>query len=89
MLFLDGVFAPNSKYRARVTPAKRGRGGRHATTADPQERTPSERRAAMTRAQRLKGVFGIDIETCPTGATAESAGTDWRSGWIRVAGRHS
>jgi hypothetical protein len=22
-----GVFAPNSKYRARVTPAKRGRGG--------------------------------------------------------------
>ncbi len=60
-----GVFAPNSKYRARVTPAKRGRGGRHATTADPEERTPGERRAAMTWAQRLKRVFGIDIETCP------------------------
>jgi len=30
-----GVFAPNSQYRTRVTPAKRGRGGRHATTADP------------------------------------------------------
>lgn len=60
-----GVFAPNSKYRARVTPAKRGRGGRHATTADPEERTPAERRAAMTWAQRLKRVFGIAIETCP------------------------
>ena len=60
-----GVFAPNSKHRARVTPAKRGRGGRHATTADPEERTPAERRAAMTWAQRLKRVFGIDIETCP------------------------
>ena len=60
-----GVFAPNSKYRARVTPAKRGRGGQPATTADLQERTPAERRAAMTWAQRLKRVFGIDIETCP------------------------
>ena len=60
-----GVFAPNSKHRARVTPAKRGRGGRHATTADPEERTPAERRVAMTWAQRLKRVFGIDIETCP------------------------
>jgi len=59
-----GVFAPNSKYRARVTPAKRGRGGQPATTADPEERTPGERRAAMTWAQRLKRVFGIDIETC-------------------------
>ena len=52
-----GLFAPNSKYRARVTPAKRGRGGRHATTADPEERTPAERRAAMTWAQRLKRVL--------------------------------
>jgi len=60
-----GVFAPNSKYRAQVTPAKRGRGGRHATTADPEARTPAERRAAMSWAQRLKRVFGIDIETCP------------------------
>ena len=60
-----GVFAPNSKHRARVTPAKRGRGGQHARTADPEEPTPAERRAAMTWAQRLKRVFGIDIETCP------------------------
>lgn len=60
-----GVFAPNSQYRARVTPAKRGRGGQHARTADPEEPTSAERRAAMTWAQRLKRVFGIDIETCP------------------------
>jgi hypothetical protein len=59
-----GVFAPNSKYRARVTPAKRGRGGQQARTADPEEPTLAERRAAMTWAQRLKRVFGIDIETC-------------------------
>lgn len=59
-----GVFAPNSKYRARETLAKRGRGGRQAPTADPEERTPAERRAAMTWAQRLKRDFGIDIETC-------------------------
>jgi hypothetical protein len=59
------VFAPNSKYRARVTPAKRGRGARHARTADPEESTPAERRAAMSWAQRLKRVFGIDIVTCP------------------------
>ncbi len=41
-------------------------------TADPEEPTPAEHRAAracpavsgMTWAQRLKRVFGIDIETC-------------------------
>ena len=48
-----------------MTPAKRGRGGQHARTADPEEPTSAERRAAMTWAQRLKRVFGIDIETCP------------------------
>ena len=57
-----GVFAPNSKYRARVTPAKRGRGGQLATTADAEEPTAAEHRAAMTWAQRLKRVFGIDID---------------------------
>jgi hypothetical protein len=48
-----------------VTPAKRGRGGQHARSADLEEPTPAEGRAAMTWAQRLKRVFGIDIETCP------------------------
>jgi pyruvate/2-oxoglutarate dehydrogenase complex dihydrolipoamide acyltransferase (E2) component len=61
-----GVFAPNSQYRARVTPAKRGKGAKPKASAEGQEKTPAERRAAMTWAQRLKRVFGIDIETCRT-----------------------
>ncbi len=60
-----GVFAPNSQYRARVTPAKRGKGSQRPSKGDADERMPAERRASMTWAQRLKRVFGIDIETCP------------------------
>ena len=59
-----GVFAPNSKHRASVTPAKRGKGTKPKAVDDPQERTPAERRASMSWAQRLKRVFNIDIETC-------------------------
>ena len=59
-----GVFAPNSKHRAEVTPAKRGRGKKTKMANDKQDQTPAERRAAMTWAQRLKRVFNIDIETC-------------------------
>ena len=57
-----GVFAPNSKHRAWVTPAKRGKGNKAKVSEEPQ--TPAERRASMTWAQRLKRVFNIDIETC-------------------------
>jgi len=53
-----GVFAPHSRWRAEVTPAGRGK----ATTTD--LRTPAERPRAKTWAQRLKRVFGIEIETC-------------------------
>jgi hypothetical protein len=56
-----GVFAPNSKHRALVTPARRGKGNKAKGSDEP---TPAERRAAMTWAQRLKRVFNIDIETC-------------------------
>ena len=59
-----GVFAPNSKHRALVTPAKRGRGNKAKATDEEQDRTPAEQRVAMTWAQRLKRVFGIDIKTC-------------------------
>ena len=61
-----GVFAPNSKHRALVTPAGRGKGSRQAkpTGDDADERAPAERHAAMTWAQRLKRVFNIDISTC-------------------------
>ena len=54
-----GIFAPNSRYRARITPA--GRGRRNQTDSD---RPTPEKRQAMTWAQRLKRVFWIDIETC-------------------------
>jgi hypothetical protein len=59
-----GVFAPNSEHRAAVTPAKRGKGNKASTADEGQDQAPAERRVAMTWAQRLKRVFGIDIETC-------------------------
>ena len=66
------MLAPNSQHRARVTPAKRGRGGKRLAQGDSDEPTPAERRASMTPdqvpgrlwAQRLKRVFNIDIEIC-------------------------
>ena len=57
-----GVLATNHRLRGTVTPAKRGK------TAVPisktEVRSPAERHAAMTWAQRLKRVFSIDIEVC-------------------------
>ena len=59
-----GVFAPNSKYRALVTLAQRGKGRRAQIPEQTKDRMPAERRASMTWAQRLKRVFNIDIESC-------------------------
>ena len=60
LIRLHGVFAPNSRHRAFVTPAKRGKGN-HASAPDAaQEQTPPEPHAAMS----LKRVFHIDIQTC-------------------------
>ena len=59
-----GVFAPNSKYRALITPAKRGKGTKPKASDEAQAQTPTERRAVMTWAQRLKRVFKIDVGTC-------------------------
>lgn len=62
-----GVFAPNSKHRALVTPAKRGKGKRLKKSDQPNDSSiAAERRATMSWAQRLKRVFNIDIETCST-----------------------
>jgi hypothetical protein len=58
-----GVFAPNSKYRARVTPASRGK-RKKSHSADEVDQTPAEKRASMMWAKRLKRVFNIDVETC-------------------------
>ena len=45
-----GVFAPNSRLRVRVTPAKRGRGRKRRQPAGESclDKTPAERHAAMT-----------------------------------------
>jgi hypothetical protein len=58
----NGVFAPNSKHRALVTPAKRGRGNQARVIEE--RPSPAGRQASMTWARRLKRVFNIDIETC-------------------------
>ena len=58
-----GVFAPNSKYRSMVTPARRGK-RKKCQSVDEADQTPAEIRASMTWAKRLKRVFDIDIETC-------------------------
>ena len=57
-----GVLAPNHRWRRLVTPAKRGK--RVKPIASREVRSPAERHAAMTWAQRLKRVFHIDIEVC-------------------------
>ena len=58
------MFAPNSAHRARVTKAGRGKGASAQAAADT-DHSAAKRRAGMTWAQRLKRVFGIDIESCP------------------------
>lgn len=57
-----GIFAPNAKLRAQLTPSVRGKDATADANAD--HRTPDERRRSMTWAQRLKRVFGIDVSTC-------------------------
>jgi predicted small metal-binding protein len=57
-----GVFAPNSKYRVEVTPAKRGKSRPHP---EGEEKTPEQHHQAMNWAQRLKRVFSIDVSICP------------------------
>lgn len=61
-----GVFAPNSKHRVQVTPAKRGKKPdlSEAPDTDWQDKSPAERHRSMTWMQRLKRVFNIDIEVC-------------------------
>ncbi len=59
-----GIFAPKSKYRVLVTPAKRGRVKKVKIPDEAQDQTAAEKRASMTWARRLKRVFNIDIETC-------------------------
>ena len=41
-----GVFAPNSKHRALVTPARRGKGSKHKAADGQEEQMPVQRHAA-------------------------------------------
>ena len=59
-----GVFAPNSKYRALVTPAKRGKERKVKSSNGALDQTSAEKHISMTWATRLKRVFEIEIETC-------------------------
>ena len=63
LIRFHGVFAPNSKYRAKVTPAGRGK-NKTSHVTEQGDQSAAEKRASMTWAQRLKRVFDIDIETC-------------------------
>ena len=58
-----GVFAPSSKYRSEITPQSKRKRQRMKETAI-KKHTPTQKHRSMTWAQRLKRVFGIDIETC-------------------------
>lgn len=57
-----GVLVPNHRWRAQGTPVRRDKRLKVIDSAE--VRSPVECHAAMTRAQRLKRVFTIDIETC-------------------------
>jgi Putative transposase len=60
-----GVFAPHSRLRARVTPAKRGVGATKPADQSGQPQQPATpRHEAMNWARRLKRVFGVEIEGC-------------------------
>ena len=56
------VFAPNSKHRALVTPARRGKGKRRSTVEEDKEKAETNCHVAMSWAQRLKPVFNIGVE---------------------------
>jgi len=62
-----GVIAPNADLRAQFTTSGRGKRppmDEESTGANSDHRSPDEKRRSMTRAQRLKSVFGIDVNAC-------------------------
>jgi hypothetical protein len=55
---------PHSRWRAAVTPARRGLGAPKPAIAAERGKSPTPRHAAMNWARRLQRVFGIEIDTC-------------------------
>ena len=58
-----GVFAPNSRWREQVTPGNKCNGSE--SRADEEGEEGKAKGRGMSWAQRLKRVFGIDVEVCP------------------------
>jgi len=67
-----GVLAPNHRWRGLVTPARRGKGIQ--ATSNAEVRTPAERHAAMTWAQRLKRVLMGRSSASTSRSAAAAAG---------------
>ena len=61
-VFARGGLPSNSRWRDQVTPGSRGNGA--AVQTEHEEEGKAKRRG-MSWAQRLKRVFGIDVEVCP------------------------
>jgi len=59
-----GVFAPHSQLRALVTPAHRGMGSKGQGADQSTDKPITARHVAMSWAQRLKRVLGVEIHTC-------------------------
>jgi hypothetical protein len=55
LTLFHGIFAPNSKYRALVTPAKRGKGNNREENCKPSDYEPANRHAAMVCTRGHKG----------------------------------
>jgi hypothetical protein len=51
-------------HRRAAASGRRGKGNKPKAADVQDEKTPVQRHAAMTWAQRLKRVFNIDVETC-------------------------
>jgi hypothetical protein len=68
-----GVFAPNSKHRVRVTPAKRGRGRKQRQPAGESwlNKAPAERHASMASFCSCKtGIYAIPGKNMDAAAQA-------------------
>ena len=60
-----GLFAPNSRLRARVIPARRAAGAAKGSATESDKATTAPGSLASSRwARRLKRVFGIDLQSC-------------------------
>ncbi len=60
-----GVFAPNSKHRALITPAKRGQGNKRQENRKTDDGIPEKRHAAMTLTFPLLGSHSKRVKGGP------------------------